>query len=332
MRILHIVPEFEEGGVERHVLHLSRELIGMGHEVGLATAGGKLVPQLSEEVRVLRLPVHRKDPFTGLWCVARLAMERGRWDLLHAHSRVPAWIAWWTSALTGVPWIMTAHAQYSLNMGIAPLRHARGVICVSDAVMRHLEGRLPPRARVILNGLRTPSAHWEAKPFSQDPRFLFVGRLTEAKGLDVALRALAGLRHRAWTLDVVGDGAQRGEWEALVAELGLADRVSFHGFRDDTDEWMARAGCLLFPSRQEGMGLVVMEALSVGLPVLASDIEPLRPLASGPLIPPGDVPAWREAILRVLDDGPASPLSIDGLPTIADMARQTAAFYEDVLR
>ena len=95
---------------------------------------------------------------------------------------------------------------------------------------------------------------------------------------------------------------------------------------------MARAGCPLFPSYEEGLPLVVLEALSVGLPVLASDIEPLRPLASGPLVPPGDVAAWREAILRVLDDGPASPLSAKDLPTLEEMARQTAAFYEDVLR
>ena len=332
MRILHIVPEFEEGGVERHVLRLSRDLIGLGHEVSLATAGGRLEAQLPEEVQVLRLPVQRKNPITGLYCALSLALKRKRWDLLHAHSRVPAWIAWWASSLTGLQWVMTAHAPYSLNMGIVPLRHARGVICVSDAVRVHLEGRLPARAAVIPNGVQRPAVQWNGDGFPDNPRFLFVGRLTRLKGLDVALRALEGLKGRTWTLDVLGEGPRREEFEALAAELGLSGRVAFHGFRDDVEDWMARSGCLIFPSHQEGMGLVVLEALSAGLPVLASDLAPLRSLASGPLVPPGDVAAWRAALERVLDGGPASPLSAEGLPTFEDMVRQTAAFYEEVLR
>ena len=331
MRILHIVPEFEEGGVERYVLHLSREQIAHGHQVSLATAGGKLVPMLHPEVRVLDLPVQRKNLFTGLYCVHCLAKQRGQWDIMHAHSRVPAWIAWWTSALTGLPWVMTAHAPYSLNAGIIPLKHAKGVMCVSQAVEDHLVGHLPPRTLTIPNGIRKPARLWCGQGFPQNPKFLYVGYLARRKGLDVAIRALGQLKDRKWTLDILGDGAQREEWETLVAELGLQDRVTFHGFRDDAGEWMADAGCLLFPSFQEGLPLTVLEALAVGLPVLASDIEPHRPLATGPLIPPGDVEAWRKAIETVLDGGPASPLSTKSLTTFEEMANRVEAFYREVL-
>lgn len=332
MRSLHIIPEFEEGGVERHFLHLSQELLKLGHGVGLATAGGKLESQLPPEIRVYHLPVQRKNPITGLWCVLRLAAARKGWDLLHAHSRVPAWVAWWTSAVTGIPWVMTAHAPYSLNAGLTPLPHADGVISVSEPVREHLAALLPPRSLVIPNGVGAPSARWNGLEFPKNPRFLFVGYLARRKGLDVALRALGELRGREWTLDVLGDGSQKGALEALAAELGIGERVFFHGFRDDVEDWMARSGCLLFPSHQEGMGLVVLEALTVGLPVLASDLEPLRPLASGPLLPPGDTAAWREALTRVLDGGPASPLSPEGLISFSEMARRTEGFYEDVLR
>ena len=331
MRILHIVPEFEEGGVERYVLHLAEEQLAHGHQVSLATAGGKLEALLPREVELLKLPVQKKNPITGLYCTFCLALRRKRWDILHAHSRVPAWIAWWTSALTGLPWVMTAHAPYSLNAGLTPLPHARGVICVSQAVEDHLTGRLPSLALTIPNGIRKPARLWSGQGFPQNPKFLFVGYLARRKGLDVALRALGFLKERNWTLDVLGDGSQRKELEALVSELGLESRVTFHGFRDDAGEWMASSGCLLFPSWQEGLPLTVIEALAVGLPILASDIEPLRPLASGPLIPPGNVDAWREAIEKVLDGGAASPLSAKALTTFEETVSRTEAFYREVL-
>lgn len=331
MRILHIVPEFEEGGVERYVLHLAEEQLAHGHQVSLATAGGKLEALLPREVELLKLPVQKKNPITGLYCTFCLALRRKRWDILHAHSRVPAWIAWWTSALTGLPWVMTAHAPYSLNAGLTPLPHARGVICVSQAVEDHLTGRLPSLVLTIPNGIRKPARLWSGQGFPQNPKFLFVGYLARRKGLDVALRALGFLKERNWTLDVLGDGSQRKELEALVSELGLESRVTFHGFRDDAGEWMASSGCLLFPSWQEGLPLTVIEALAVGLPILASDIEPLRPLASGPLIPPGNVDAWRGAIEKVLDGGAASPLSAKALTTFEETVSRTEAFYREVL-
>ena len=331
MRILHIVPEFEEGGVERYVLQLSKEQLAQGHRVSLATAGGKLESQLPPEVEVLHLPVQRKNLFTGLYCVHCLAKKRGQWDIMHAHSRVPAWIAWWTSAITGLPWIMTAHAIYSLNAGITPFKHANGVICISEPVKQHLTNYLPARTIVVPNGVRKPSRLWEGIHNSNQPRFLFVGRLTRLKGLDTVLRALAQLQDRPWTLDVIGDGPQRAEWETLTAELNLKERVAFHGFRDDVEDWMIHSSCLLFPSHHEGMGLVVLEALNIGLPVLASDLEPLRPLASGPLIPPGDVDAWRNGIEKVLKCEGASPLSAAKLPTFADTVRKTEEFYKEAL-
>ncbi len=67
MNILHIVPEFEEGGVERYVVQLCHEQVIHGHTITLATKGGHLEHFLPESVRVLHLPVHRKNLFTGLY-------------------------------------------------------------------------------------------------------------------------------------------------------------------------------------------------------------------------------------------------------------------------
>ena len=70
MRVMHILPELEEGGVERHVLMLSGQQREEGHEVYVVSAGGKLVSQLAKEVSHIRLPVHIKNPLVGMYCAA----------------------------------------------------------------------------------------------------------------------------------------------------------------------------------------------------------------------------------------------------------------------
>ncbi len=334
MKVVQIVPEFDEGGVERHVLWLATELAALGHEVLVVTEGGKLEIELPSAVTVRHLPVARKNPLTGLLSALRLSRwaRREGWQLFHAHSRVPAWIAWWASALSGRPWLMTAHALYSLNGGIAPFRRADGAVCVSEAVRRHLGGRLPERTVVIPNGLPPARRVWAGEGFPANPRFLFVGRLTRLKGLAVVLEALSGLLDRPWRLDVVGDGPQREEFEALARSLGVSERVFFAGFRDDAEAWMAEAGCLVFPSYNEGMGLVALEAIRMGLPLVASDLEALRPLSSGGLVPPGDVETWRGALAAVLDGGPGSRFDRATVTTTAEMVRAVAAFYGEILR
>ena len=326
MKILHIVPEFEEGGVERYVVQLCREQVNHGHEITLATAGGKLEKFLPQSVKILHLPVQRKNLFTIFYCVGKLSQIRAL-DIIHAHSRVPAWIAQRLSVKTKVKWIMTAHAPYSLNFGIKPLKHADGVICVSEAVREALKGYLPENTITIPNGIREPEYKWCGKYFPENKKFLYVGYLARRKGVDVALNALGLLKNREWTLDVLGDGSHREELENLSKELGIDGRVKFWGFRDDAEKFMSEAACLLFPSRQEGLPLTVNEALAVGLPVLASDIEPLRPLASGNLIPVDDIEAWRNAIERVMNGESASPLSLDRLTSFSETAQRTEDFY-----
>jgi len=336
LKIAEILPEFHEGGVERHVLWLSNALAGIGHQVTVITAGGKLEGKLDTEVEIWRLPVHRKNPVTGLYSALKIACraKRERWNILHAHSRVPAWIAWWVSIISGKPWVATAHAQYSLNAGLIPYRKADGVICVSMTVREHLDGFLPENTKVIPNGIPPASRKWAGKGFPENPRFLFVGRLTRLKGLDVVIEALSGLVDREWTLDVVGDGPQREELEAKVKLNCLDKKITFHGFREDVEDWMAETGCLLFPSLEEGQGLVLMQAIQVGLPALASDIEPVRELVGddATLLLPGDVETWARFLSEIFENRFTPPVFDPvSVPTDHEMAGRANVFYGDIL-
>jgi len=104
----------------------------------------------------------------------------------------------------------------------------------------------------------------------------------------------------------IGDGPQRAEFETLSEHLGLSDGVRFHGFQDDPQDWMVESNLLVFPLLDEGMPLVLMQAVQVGLPVIASDIEPVRELTfEGADLPlPGDERSWKGALIKVLEEGP----------------------------
>jgi len=332
LKVIQILLEFHEGGVERHVLWLSNAMAKAGHEALVVTKGGKLEGSLVEAVKVWHLPVHAKNPFSAFWCALRIAKKaKGEgWDVIHAHSRVPFWIAWWASVLSGVPWVATLHATFRHSRALVPLKKACACIAVSQAVKDHLAPYLPDKTFVVYNGLLPTGLKWQGSLKDNPFKFLFVGRLSPKKGLQVALKALSDVRGE-WILDVVGDGPMRAELELLSRKLNLDDKVRFWGFRDDADEWLARCSCLLFPSFEEGMSMTLIRAIKMGVPILASDIPSVRELCvnSEALLEPGDENSWKKAIEEALSEKKALQLfDCDKIPTVDDMAKNVASVYQ----
>lgn len=336
MKIMHILPELEEGGVERHVLSLANGLSARGHEIVVVSAGGRLVAELARGIRHLALPVHQKNFFTGVSCAHRLASlaRREKIEIMHAHSRVPAWIALFARGLCGLPFVVTAHARYSLNLGLRPFAKADGAICVSHAVRDYLADWLPDakRVRVIYNAKPENVMPWR-KTDRTPKHMLYLGRLSPKKGIGVLLEALAKVESNSWVLDIVGDGPMRGELKNRVDSLGLGERVLFHGHSDDPRGWIARSDLFLFPSLDEGMGLSLVEALLAGAPAIASDLPAVRELTGSnggkELVQTGDERAWTDALNRFLRGEliPSLTLTVT-LPTSNEVAEFTEKFYE----
>jgi glycosyltransferase involved in cell wall biosynthesis len=140
------------------------------------------------------------------------------------------------------------------------------------------------------------------------PTIVAVGLLRAQKAFDVLIRAHAQARTRArHRLLIIGEGAERHRLDALVAELGVADTVELPGFRSNPYQAMRSASALCLSSRYEGMPTVLVEALLLGCPVIATDCaEGVRAVledgAHGALVPVGDVEALAEALVRHLDD------------------------------
>jgi glycosyltransferase involved in cell wall biosynthesis len=192
---------------------------------------------------------------------------------------------------------------------------ADAIVAVSEGVKRDLIesfGIVPHRITVVPNPLDLNHIRQRARePINQDvpPRTVIaVGRLVKLKGFDVLLDAFARLPAELDSrLLILGDGAEHGRLVALAAQLGITEQARFLGYQDNPWKYMAHADVLALSSRTEAFPNAIGEALTLGLPVVATDCSPgvrdyLENGRAGLLVPSGDPAALAEALKRVLED------------------------------
>ncbi|GAA1805794.1 glycosyltransferase family 4 protein [Actinomadura chokoriensis] len=138
---------------------------------------------------------------------------------------------------------------------------------------------------------------------------LAAGRLVRTKGFDLLLRAYAPIaaEHPGWTLRIFGSGVRRDRLRAMIADLGLTGRAELRARTPDLPAEMRRASLYVLSSRREGMPMVVIEAMGMGLPVVAFDCphgpaELITPGEDGLLVPAGDVDALTAALRKLIED------------------------------
>ena len=188
-------------------------------------------------------------------------------------------------------------------------RLSHRIIAVSDAVRTSLIAHgINARSIVVIpNGIdlkryrkATPASINTGGKFS----YLFAGRLIKQKAVDVLLAAFARLDDGL--LLIAGDGIDRTALEKQASELGVEERVRFLGVRDDIPALMKTAGCFVLPSRWEGMGIVLIEALASGCPVIAADFSAARGVlkdgTTGLIVPVEDAAALSASMLKVASD------------------------------
>lgn len=239
-------------------------------------------------------------------------------DVLHAHWWFPGGLAGLPAArLTRTPMVTTMHGS-DVRLAIdtrpahAPFRRVLEGSSAATAVSSWLAGeahRIAPAARIEVAPMPVRAERFSPDPSarSPEPRFLFVGRLNEQKQVATLLRALAAMRHDQAALDVVGDGPDREALHALAATLDLGDRVRWIP-RVEQGELAAlyrRATCLVLPSREEGLGLVAVEAHLCGTPVIGARSGGIPDVVhdgeDGLLVPVGDAGALAAAMDVLLD-------------------------------
>lgn len=294
--VVQLLPALEAGGVERSTLEIADALVAAGHRAIVVSAGGRLVPQLRElGAQHLELDIGAKSPLTLRHVPALRKIFRGA-DIVHARSRLPAWLAW--LALRGMErkphFATTMHGLNSPSHYSAIMTKGERVICVSatvrDYLLQHYPDTDAAKLRVIPRGIdvaRFPrdadkrSARGKiAAQFPQlggdGPLLLLPGRGTRLKGHADALRLLADLRDdgidaRLWLPGSVEAGreAYLRELENRARELRIEDVAVFGESTARIAEAYAASDLVLQLSRKpEAFGRTVLEALSVGRPVL----------------------------------------------------------------
>jgi glycosyltransferase involved in cell wall biosynthesis len=362
LTVIQLIPALNSGGAERSALEIARALAQAGHRSVVISAGGRLVEQLQAEgSEHIALDLGRKSlrTLTQLGALRRLLREIQP-DILHARSRLPAWMGWW--ALKGMKlrphFVTTVHGFNSPGRYSSILMRGERVVVVSqtlrDYVLSHYRWLEPARVRVIPRGIdpqafpygHRPDDTWKKSFFAEFPALngapvlTMPARGTRLKGHHDAIELLADLKRRGiearlLLLGVIEPGREAyvAELEELIRRRGVTSQVVLSPPREDIRDIYAVSTLVLqLSNKPETFGRTVIEALSLCRPVLGYAHggvgELLAELYPAGRVPLGDRERLVERAAELLRVAPPIPPLLSY--RLSDMQQATLALYEEV--
>lgn len=300
--VLQILPALEAGGVERGTLEVAAELARRDYRSIVISGGGRLVPELlaggSEHIT---LPVGKKS-LTSLGLIPKLTglFWREEPAIIHARSRLPAWLAWLARRGLGdhrPAFVTTVHGPYSVNAYSRIMTRGERVIAISGYIRDYILKNYPAvdaaNITLIHRGVSRrkyphdfkPAPAWREKWEHAHPelrgRFILTlpARITRWKGHEDFIRIIgqtiqAGLNAHGLIAGAAARGkrAYLGELQAKIRRVGLDRHITFLGHCDDMREVMSISNIVLSLARTpEAFGRTALEALALGVPVIAYD-------------------------------------------------------------
>ncbi len=338
LKVLHIVGESRYGGAARIILGLGHVAQAEGWQVDILTTD----PVFQQAVRhdglgLVNLDVIRREirPLWDLGGLVRLHrfLRRNPYHIVHTHTSKGGFVGRLAARLAGVPVIVhTAHG-FAFHEG-SPARTLRFYSALERFASRwcdrivsvsefHRQWAIqlgmcsPGRISAIPNGIADPARTTSVKVQelrrqmrvqSSDLLILSISRLAPEKGIEYLIEAAVTMPALGRRIQIViaGDGPARARLEELAANLGVADRVTFIGFRQDVGDLLAASDLVVLPSLREGLSIALLEAMAAGKPIIATSIGSQREVASqadmARLAPPADALSLCESILRLAGD------------------------------
>ena len=366
MRILQTPARlFATGGVESYLRNLSRELVGMGHEVRVIFADTPRDNEVDGRISVKGLRTAVKIANTNITPALPLALLKEDFDILHTHLPTP-WSADWSAIVArfkGRPLVLTYHSEivgrgvarhvataYNLTALKFLLKNANRIIVTRQCYLsEHLEDQ-KKKIEVIPIGVNIEVF----KPFVTEKKgdIFFLSVLDEYhgfKGLEVLLGALRIAKRDMPELKLIvgGDGSQKDYYKNISKSMGLGGNVEFVGSVPPARLSEYYNGCSLFvlpsidPSR-ETFGIVLLEAMACGKPVVATEIagpaEEIEESGAGLVISPGDKTELAKAMLCILKNqdlarnmGLAGRRLVEKKYNWRRIAEQTVKVYEELI-
>jgi glycosyltransferase involved in cell wall biosynthesis len=361
LTVIQLVPALNAGGVERATLEIGGALTAAGHRSIVVSAGGRLLDQLATQgSEHIELDIGDKS-FGTLRHVftLRKLFRKLKPDIVHARSRLPAWLGW--AALRGVRgphFVTTVHGLNSPGSYSSIMTRGERVICVSNAVrdyiLKHYPRIRPGRLTVIPRGIDTrefpfgylPDDGWREEFYREFPQLeggmllTLPGRGTRLKGHADAIELLAGLAARGLDCRLLLVGARqagREEYvaglEALAQQRGVVQHVVITPPRSDVREIYSISNLVLqLSNKPEAFGRTVLEALALCRPVCGYAHggvgELLAELYPDGRVPPGDITRLIERAAELLRVAP--PIAPLKSFRLADMQAATLALYSQL--
>lgn len=308
---------FEFGGIGRVMMYATQAWSGQEDAPNWRLVDGRGAGPLS------LMPLHLVKASAQVLAGGALR----RLDLLHLNvagrgSTLRKLVLAEAAAVVGLPTIVHLHDyDYAADLARRPawLRariaamfgRARRVIALGQRDAALIETELGvPRGRVVVMHNAVPDPGPPPPRTAEPPTILFLGQLSDRKGVPELLRALATpeLRSRSWRLVAAGGGPDQARFAAEAAALGLAERVQLPGWLRQDRTWalLREATIFALPSHAEGQAMALLEAMANGLAIVTTPVgahlEAVTDGVSAWIVPPGDVAALAGALAGLLDD------------------------------
>lgn len=366
MKVMHLLPSLNSGGVEQVVLELCDGLCAAGIENVVVSAGGNMVPAIEAcGARHITRPIGRKSVFTlfQIGKLARLILHE-KPDILHVHSRVPAWVG--HLACKRIPEsrrpviVSSFHGFHSVNSYSAIMAKGERVIAVSRCMREHILTNYPktPESGIVVipnsvdtttfNPAYTPTAEWRAKWEADYPELkgkftlCLPGRITRLKGAPHLAPILKHLISKGIPAHAVivgetkkGKESYRDEVKAGFEAAGVADCVTWTGHRRDLADILCACDVTLSLTLQpESFGKTTLEALSLGRPVAGYEHggvgEQLEQFLPDGMVPPHDTQAMAELLEKWYTERPVPKTPVPAPYRREDMIQAHIDLYREL--
>jgi glycosyltransferase involved in cell wall biosynthesis len=346
LTVVQLLPALSSGGVERSTLEIGAALVAAGHRSLVVSAGGRLLPALeaagSEHIT---LDIGRKSPSSLRHIAALRRLFAGSAaDIVHARSRLPAWLAWQALSSRHSPrahFVTTVHGLNSPGRYSGIMARGERVVCVSETVRAYVLAnwpRTPPERLCVIERGIDPAAYprQPPRPAGAAPVLLMPGRGTRLKGHASAIELLArvratGIDASLWMPGAVeeGRGHYLDELRARAHSLGVLAQLRMEPPVEDMSAAYRDADVVLqLSAKPESFGRTVVEALCSGRAVVGWDHggvgELLARYQPQGRVALGDGEALLAATLRALAAPPPAPIHPG---TLAQMQAQTLEMY-----
>lgn len=352
-----------EGGMKKHILQLARGLDKKLFKIHLFAPNSIL--EETYLTNVICLPINISEDMNPsqkieqmLFLINYLAKERIK--ILHSHGFLASFMGNLASSLARVPIRLNtyhnllSHRPYTNSQqkiyyafNRISCRNVNHIIAVSKAIKRELMqmSKIPEeKISVIYNGIEEKYNIPVAQP-SKSPTIAMVGRLTYEKGIDLFLDCVSILYNTEFKPNfwIVGEGPEKNYAKEKTAQLGLTDRVSFLGFRQDVSKILSAVDILVIPSRNEGLSMIALEGMGLNKPIVSFAVGGLPEViidgVTGILVEPYNVSLLGESILKLLRDknlasymGHNGGIRVKKIFSIREMIEKTEAIYCSYLK